>query len=158
VTVDELLDAFQAAWSGRDPDAFAPLCAPDVHYEDPLCPPLTGPAELGAHAQRLWTAFPDARVEQSGPRMLNGDHVAAPMRVLATHRGELEGLPPTGRFLVVQAVVVVQRHPDTGRLWRIRAFFDAYDAGVRLGILPEPGSLGGKALLLLRGFGLRLRG
>ena len=62
MTHDELMDAYQAAWSGRDPGAFAPLCTDDVHYEDPLTPPLTGAAELGAHAQRLWSAFPDARV------------------------------------------------------------------------------------------------
>jgi hypothetical protein len=44
------------------------------------------------------------------------------------------------------------------RLFRIRAFFDAYQSGVQLGILPERGSLGGKALLMLRGFGVRSRG
>jgi steroid delta-isomerase-like uncharacterized protein len=157
MTADELMDAYQAAWSGKDPAAFAPLCTDDVHYEDPLTHPLTGPGELVAHAQHLWAAFPDARVEQTGPRMTSGDHVAAPMKLVATHRGELEGLPPTGRFLVAQAVVVAERHHDSGRLWRVRSFFDAYGAGQQLGILPEPGSLGGKALLMLRGFGLRSR-
>jgi ketosteroid isomerase-like protein len=157
MTHDELMDAYQVAWSERDPAAFAALCTDDVHYEDPLTPPLTGPLQIGAHAQRLWVGFPDARVEQTGPRMVAGDHVSAPMKLVATHRGELEGLPATGRFLVAQLVVVAERHPDDGRLWRIRSFFDPYGAGVQLGILPEPGSLGGKALLMLRGFGLRSR-
>ena len=158
MTPDELLDGFQAAWSGKDPAAFAPLCTPDVHYEDPLTAPLTGPEELAAHAQRLWSGFPDVRVERTGPRMSAGEHVSAPMKLVATHRGELDGLPPTGRFVVVQTVVVCERHPDSGLLWRVRAFFDAYGAGVQLGLMPEPGSLGGKALLMLRGFGLRARG
>jgi SnoaL-like polyketide cyclase len=157
VTHDELLDGWQAAWSGKDPGAFAALCAPDVHYEDPFTAPLTGPAELGAHAQRLWTMFPDARVEQTGPRMTSGDHVAAPLKLVATHRGELDSLPPTGRFIVAQAVVVAERHADSGLLWRVRTFLDAYGAGQQIGLLPEPGSLGGKALLMLRGFGLRSR-
>jgi predicted ester cyclase len=157
MTHDELIDAYQAAWSGKDAAAFAPICTDDVHYEDPLTHPLTGAAEIGAHAERLWAGFPDARVERTGPRMVDGDHVCAPMKLVATHRGELEGLPPTGRFLVAQLVVVAERHADSGRLWRIRAFFDPYGAGVQLGILPEPGSLGGKALLMLRGFGLRSR-
>lgn len=158
MTPDELLDAFQVAWSERDPGAFHEVCTSDVHYEDPVTPPLTGPDALGKHARRLWTAFPDARVEQTGPRMTNGNHVSAPLKLVATHRGELEGLPPTGKFLVVQAVVVAERHPENGLVWRARAFFDAYDAGVKLGVLPERGSLGGKALLMLRGFGLRARG
>ena len=157
MSVDALLDAFQAAWSDRDPAAFAPLCSDDVHYEDPLTRPLEGPAELGAHAARLWTGFPDARVEGPGPRMVAGRHVSAPVKVVATHRGELEGLPPTGRFVVVQAVLVCELAPDEDVLWRIRAFFDGYGAAVQLGLLPEPGSLGGKALLMLRGFGLRSR-
>jgi steroid delta-isomerase-like uncharacterized protein len=157
VTHDELLDAFQDAWTGRDPAAFAACCALDVHYEDPITHPLTGPDELAAHAQRLWTGFPDVRVEQTGPRMTSGQHVSAPLKVVATHRGEIEGLPPTGRFVVVQAVVVAERHEESGLLWRVRTFFDAYDAGVRIGVLPERGSLGGKALLMLRGFGLRAR-
>ena len=42
--IDELVDRWQAAWVGRDRAAFAPLCTPDVHYEDPLCGnPLEGP-------------------------------------------------------------------------------------------------------------------
>lgn len=158
MTTDELLDAFQAAWSDKDPAGFAPLCTPDVHYEDPLTPPLTGPDQLAAHAKRLWSGFPDVRVERIGPRMTSGEHVSAPMKIVATHRGELEGLPPTGQFLVVHAVVVAERHAESGLLWRVRTFFDAYSAGTQLGLLPEPGSLGGKALLMLRGFGLRSRG
>jgi predicted ester cyclase len=158
VTHDELLDAFQAAWTGRDPAAFAQVCTTDVHYEDPATDPLTGPEQLGRHASRLWAGFPDVRLEQTGPRMVSGEHVSAPLKIVATHRGELEGLPPTGKFLVVQAVVVAERQADSGLLWRVRTFFDAYDAGVKLGVLPERGSMGGKALLMLRGFGLRARG
>jgi hypothetical protein len=101
--------------------------------------------------------FPDVRVEQTGPRMTSGDHVSAPLKLVATHRGELDNLPPTGRFIVVQAVVVAERHPDSALLWRVRTFLDAYGAGQQIGLLPEPGSLGGKALLMLRGFGLRAR-
>jgi steroid delta-isomerase-like uncharacterized protein len=157
MTIDELLDAYQDAWSSKDPASFAAICADDVHYEDPLTHPLTGAAEIGAHAERLWSGFPDARVEQTGPRMTSGLHVSAPMKLVATHRGEIEGLPATNRFLVAQLVVVAELQPDTQLLWRIRAFFDAYGIGQQLGLLPEPGTLGGKALLMLRGFGLRSR-
>lgn len=157
-TADDVLDAFQAAWSGRDPGAFHECCTSDVHYEDPVTAPITGPDALAAHAQQLWRGFPDVRVEQTGPRMEHGSHVSAPLKVVATHKGELDGLPPTGRFVVLQAVVVAERHADNGLLWRVRTFFDAYDAGVKLGLLPERGSMGGKALLMLRGFGLRARG
>ena len=153
-TADELIDAWQAAWSGKDPAAFAGLCTPDLHYEDPLTDePLEGAAALGAHAGRLWAGFPDARLEQLGPRVINGNLVAAPAKLLATNREPLEGLPATNRFLVVPVIFYCELHQH--RLQRVRAFFDLYDAGVQLGILPGRGTFGGKALLMLRGFGLR---
>ena len=40
-------------------------------------------------------------------------------------------------------------------LLRVRGFFDLYDAATQLGVLPARGTLGEKALLMLRGFGLR---
>jgi steroid delta-isomerase-like uncharacterized protein len=154
--VDDLVDAFQGAWMSRDPERFRETCAPDLHYEDPLCErPLTGPAALGEHAERLWASFPDVRLERTGPRLTDGQYVAAPVKVLGTHRGEVAGLPATGRFVVVQTVVFCELERDGRRLWRVRAFFDLYDAATQLGVLPRAGSLGERALLLLRGFGLR---
>jgi steroid delta-isomerase-like uncharacterized protein len=154
VTADELIDAWQEAWSGRESAAFAPLCAPDIHYEDPLTgEPLVGPAELGRHAARMWAAFPDARMERTGERLAGGEYLAAPCKLLATHRGQLEGLPPTNRFVVVHCVFYCEIRDE--QLLRVRAFFDLYDAAVQLGVLPARGTLGEKALLVLRGFGLR---
>jgi steroid delta-isomerase-like uncharacterized protein len=156
--VNDLLAAFEAAWTSKDRGAFAEVCTEDVHYEDPLLPqPIDGPAALGAHAARLWSAFPDVRIERTGPLMAGERHVADPVKLVATHRGELEGLPPTGRFVVVHAVFVCELNGAEDRLFRVRTFLDAYGAGVQLGIMPERGSMGEKALLMLRGFGLRAR-
>jgi hypothetical protein len=43
------------------------------------------------------------------------------------------------------------------RLLRVRTFFDLYGAAVELGILPRTGTIGERALLMLRGFGVRTR-
>jgi steroid delta-isomerase-like uncharacterized protein len=154
LSIDELIDAWEAAWSGKDPAAFQTVCAPDVHYEDPVTPePLEGVQELGRHAERLWSAFPDARVQKAGNRLADGGFLAAPSKLLATHRGPLEGLPATNRFIVVHCVFYCQLEHD--RLLRVRAFFDLYDAATQLGVLPGRGTMGEKALLMLRGFGLR---
>jgi steroid delta-isomerase-like uncharacterized protein len=154
VNTDELIDRWEAAWTEKDSSAFADFCCADVHYEDPLTPePLEGAAELGRHAARMWAAFPDARLEQTGARLSDGRFVAAPAKLLATHRGALEGLPPTNRFVVVHCIFYCELRDE--RLLRVRAFFDLYDAAVQLGVLPARGTLGEKALLVLRGFGLR---
>lgn len=154
MTADELVDGWEAAWSGKDPAAFAELCTAAVHYEDPLTEePLEGPEELSAHAERLWAAFPDVRLERSGTRLTDGRYLAAPSKLLGTHRAPLEGLPATNRFLVVHCVFYCELEHE--RLLRVRALFDLYDAATQLGVLPARGTLGEKALLVLRGFGLR---
>jgi steroid delta-isomerase-like uncharacterized protein len=157
-SVDELVDGWQEAWSGRDRAAFAEVCTPDVHYEDPACgEPREGLDALADHAARLWQGFPDARVERTGERLSDGRFVAAPLKILGHHRGELDGLPPTGRFVVVQAVCYCELDAERERLFRVRTFFDAWDAAVQLRILPARGTLSERALLMLRGFGLRAR-
>jgi len=154
VSVAKLIDGWEAAWSGKDTTAFGPVCTADVHYQDPLTSePLEGAAELGRHAARLWAAFPDARVERTGERLSDGKFVAAPCKLLATHREPLEGLPATNRFIVVHCLFYCELAHE--RIHRVRAFFDLYDAAVQLGVLPARGTLGEKALLVLRGFGLR---
>lgn len=153
-SADALFDGWERAWSGRDPMAFEPLCHREVHYEDPLTPaPLRGADAIAARAARLWAAFPDARLHPTGPRLTDGTYASAPGKLLGTHREPLEGIAATNRPLVVHVVCFAELRD--GRFFRMRAFFDAYSAGVELGVLPRPGTLGGRALLLLRGFGLR---
>jgi steroid delta-isomerase-like uncharacterized protein len=154
VNVTELMDGWEAAWSAKEVEAFAEVCDPEVHYEDPITPePLEGIDDLGRHAERLWAAFPDARLQRTGERLTSRRFVAAPSKLLATHRGPLEGLPATNRFIVVHCIFYCETR--RGRLLRVRAFYDLYDAATQLGILPGRGTLGEKALLMLRGFGLR---
>ena len=154
MTPDELIDGWQAAWSGHDGSAFAEVCAAGIQYEDPLTDqPLAGLGALAAQAERLWSGFPDARLEQTGTRLSDGSFVAAPCKLLGTHRQPLEGLPATNRFVVVHCIFYCEL--QNGLLLRVRGFYDVYEAAIQLGVLPARGTLGGKALLMLRGFGLR---
>jgi steroid delta-isomerase-like uncharacterized protein len=154
MTVDELIDGWQAAWSGKDSAAFAEVCAAGIQYEDPLTPtPLSGLDELGTYAGRLWAGFPDARLERTGARLADDQYVAAPCKLLGTNREAFEGLPATNRFVVVHCVFYCELQHEL--LFRVRGFYDVYDAATQLGVLPARGTLGGKALLMLRGFGLR---
>ncbi len=152
--VDELFDAWERAWSGRDPKRFESVCVRGVHYEDPLTPePLVGTRALGDHAQRLWQALPDGRVNSTGTRLTDGTFVCAPCRLIGTHTGRVGRISPTGRAVDVHAIVYAEL--EQGRLLRVRAFFDVYAAATGLGVLPRPGTAGERALLMLRGFGLR---
>ncbi len=153
---DALLDALQSAWTGRRRGAFREMCAPDVHWEDPFCAvPLHGPDALAEHAARLWEAFPDAKVETAGARLTQGRFVAAPVKLGGTHLGELDGVTASGRFVLVHAVLYCELDPPREKLWRVRVFLDGYDTAVQVGLLPKRGSLGERALMVARGFGLR---
>ena len=154
MSIEQVIDRWEAAWSSKDPDAFEPVCADRVHYEDPTTTePLENLESLVTHAQRLWAAFPDARLERTAERVFNERYIAAPCKLLGTHRAPLEGLPASNRFLVVQCVVYAEVEQEL--VLRARAFFDLYDAATQLGVLPAHGTLGERALLMLRGFGLR---
>ncbi len=153
---DELIDAWEAAWSSGDPAAFRPIITGDLHYEDPLTGvPLRGAVELISHARRLWDAFPDVVIEASGRRLGDGEFLAAPARLRGTNRGALGSVPATNRVITVHCVFYCEvRH---GLLGRVRAFFDLYEAATQLGVLPQHGTVGERALLMIRGFGVRAR-
>lgn len=151
--LEELAGRWRAAWQGPA-GGFESCCTPDVAYEDPVAAvPLEGLEALETHAQALRTAFPDIRVEASGESIGSGKLACLTWRALGTHRGDLAGLPPSNRFVVLHGVHYVEL--DDGQVRRARGFFDVYEAAVQLGLLPAHGSLGEKALLMLRGFGYR---
>ena len=157
MSVDALIDGWQAAWSAKEPTEFSSVCAAGISYEDPLTDQLLQGADaLTEHAQRLWVGFPDARLESTGERLAAGRFVAAPCKVLGTNREPIGGLPATNRFVVVHCIFYCELQNDL--LLRVRGFYDVYDAATQLGVLPRRGTLGEKALLMLRGFGLRAPG
>ena len=74
--------------------------------------------------------------------------------MLGTHRARRSGAcRPTNRFVVVHCIFYCEVQHE--RLLRVRGFYDVYDAATQLGVLPGRGTLGEKALMMLRGFGLR---
>jgi steroid delta-isomerase-like uncharacterized protein len=154
-TQTALAQAWHAAWSGRDPAVFVELCAPDLHYEDPLtATPLFGTAALGEHAQRLWRAFPDVTMEATGEPLGNARWLALPARLRGRNTGSLDGLPASHRELVLHVVCWCELDLSGARLWRVRAYYDAHAAAVALGLLPRAGSWRQRAVLAIQGYGL----
>ena len=151
VTPDSLADRWIAAWTTGE---FAPICTADVQYEDPATrEPIVGLDALARHSRGVHDAFPDMRVERTGPRIGDDRYACMPWRAAGTHRGQIAALPGSNRFVTLHGVHFVEL--VDGRIRRARGFFDLYEAGIQLGVLPSRGSLGETAMLLLRGFGLR---
>ena len=156
---DDLVERFWHALTARDRRPFEEICAVDVHYQDPFSEvPLRGIGSLADHVSQLWVAAPDAKVEPAGPRLTGGRMISVPLRITGTHTGAAGPVPATGRPFDTHLVLYCELDADRARLWRIRAFLDAYELAVQLGVLPARGGAADKALMVLRGFGLRLPG
>jgi steroid delta-isomerase-like uncharacterized protein len=148
-----LAERWRAAWVAATPEAFGDCCHVDVVYEDPLAGgPLEGLAPLAEHARLLHTAFPDLRIEDAGPAVVDGDRACVPWRFVGTNKGEMGMLPASDRFLTLHGLHFLELRD--GDVHRARGFFDLYDVAVQLALLPKRGSLGETALMALRGFGL----
>jgi hypothetical protein len=79
-----------------------------------------------------------------------------PWRALGTHRGDIgASLPASDRFVSLHGLHYLEL--SDGLVRRARGFFDLYDAGTQLGLLPARGGMGETVLLMLRGFGVRRR-
>ena len=152
--LDALAERWRHGWQGA---GFEGCCTPDVTYEDPVAvDPLRGVEALDRHAAGLRGAFPDLRIESTAPTLVRGVHACIPWRATGTHRGDLGTmLPATDHFVALHGLHYMEL--SDGAVRRARGFFDLYDAGTQLGLLPARGGLGESALLLLRGFGLRRR-
>jgi steroid delta-isomerase-like uncharacterized protein len=140
------------AWSGDA--SFDACCAHDVQYEDPLVhDPLRGLEALEEHAATVREALPDLRIERTGQALTGGAFLCIPWRAVGTHKNGTATLPATNRFIALHGLHYLEL--VDGVIHRGRGYFDLYDAGSQLGILPARGGLGESVLLMLRGFGLR---
>jgi hypothetical protein len=152
--VRDPVDAFLDAWNGRVQAAFAAPARPTCTTRTRSSVSRSGARGARDARGRLWEAFPDVRIEEAGERLRGGAFTALPVKALGTNTGELDGLPPTKRFVVVHAVVYAEvRGPGSS------ARGSSATATTRRAAraAPAPGTLGDKALLALRGFGLAPR-
>lgn len=153
---EALLNRVVRTLGSRDRQAVTALVTHDVHYEDAFVGvPLLGPDQLADHLALVWGAFPDARFEATGPLLHDGHRIVAiPMRVTGNHTAALAGIPASERFLHVHGMLVLELDATAHRVHRARVFADRYAAAVQLGVLPQAGTVGDRAVRAIQGFGL----
>lgn len=94
-------------WDNGNLDALTDFLAPDYRrHVSPTLPPL----DLDEQIERLTGfrhAFPDITLTVEEVTA-EGDRIAFRSTITGTHRGELAGLPPTGRRVAVGLVDIVR--------------------------------------------------
>jgi steroid delta-isomerase-like uncharacterized protein len=113
-------------------DAFV---APDVTIHMPGQPSVRGREAFKQLAAAYFTAFPDFH-ETTEDEIAAGDKVARRVTWRGTHRGELMGLPPTGREVTVSGMRIF--HIADDKIAEEWAVDDALGMMQQLGMIPVP--------------------
>ncbi|KPC59860.1 ester cyclase [Streptomyces chattanoogensis] len=132
------LNRFHAAVNSGDPEiiskAIDEFVAPDMVFHAPVPMGATGAEALKRVWEGLLRAFPDIHVAVE-ETITEGDKVVSRNTVTGTHRGEYQGLPPTGKT-VTYSEIFIFRFVD-GRIAEIRGVVDVLAQLRQLGALPS---------------------
>lgn len=132
------LNRFHSAMNSGDPEiiskAIDEFVAPDMLFHAPVPMGATGAEALKRVWEVLLRAFPDIHVAVE-EMITEGDKVVSRNTVTGTHRGEYQGLPPTGKAVTYNEIFIF-RLAD-GRIAEIRGVVDVLAQLRQLGALPS---------------------
>jgi steroid delta-isomerase-like uncharacterized protein len=99
--------AVEEGWNQGKLEVFDELLAPNCVFNEPSLPggKITGPHAYKQRAQMFRAAFPDLRITVND-QFEDGDKVVLRWTVTGTHKGELMGIPPTGKHVTVTGISI----------------------------------------------------
>jgi steroid delta-isomerase-like uncharacterized protein len=153
----ELVKAHMAAEDRQDVEATVATFTDDCYYRVPgLGVDLRGKDEIRGWYRELFGAVPDFR-NADEQYWGAGDTVFYEARMEGTHLGVWAGWAPTGRRFSVPMLVRIPIAPD-GLLEAEIVYSDAAALFSQLGVLPERGARGERAMQAVHRLRMRLRG
>jgi steroid delta-isomerase-like uncharacterized protein len=142
---EEVALSYLAAVGERNLDAMVAHLSDEVIEDITPVGILRGPGEVREFFSGLFAAFPDFRftVEQS----ISNPHMAAVQwRATGTFRGApFQGIEPTGRRVDIRGCDCIE--VEDGKIVRNTGYYDGAAFARGLGLLPQVGSGGEKAML-----------
>jgi steroid delta-isomerase-like uncharacterized protein len=134
-STDTALQEWAAAWSAGDADRLAAIFTGGCVYEDGTMGVLTrGKAELKAFADGIFAAIPDFAVELSS-RFTAGPWAGMEWTMSGTHRGDLPGLPATGKPFTLRGASILEL--SSGQLARCTDYWDMVSFLKQIGAMPS---------------------
>jgi steroid delta-isomerase-like uncharacterized protein len=128
-----------AAWNRGDAAGVVANMAEDVIWRDiALGMPLQGPAALAESAQTYMDAFPDLRVKVNS-YTVDGPRLAQEWTSTGTHRGEMLGIPPTGRWVETYGCLITTCD-ESGLVIEGSVYWNPLEMLRQLGIVSALGS------------------
>jgi len=121
-------------WNTRDTGILDEFMAPDVVYHGTSME-MNGIEEYKQVYQSFLSAFHDTKLTIDG-LIAEGDKVMSRVTMLGVHKGELEGLPPTGKTFTISAFTAF-RIVD-GKIAEEWEIFDELGLMMQLGMELKP--------------------
>jgi steroid delta-isomerase-like uncharacterized protein len=131
----------------------AELLTDDIVWSDPALPaPVYGIPAVQDFMRASFRTFSDLRFSEPDPPhfTVTGDLVAWEWRMEGTMTGAADppGFAPTGKSVRIDGVDLWTMRD--GRIARYQAFYDMTDVARQLGLMPERGSAGERAMVALQ--------
>ncbi len=130
-------------WNGRRLEVVDELLAPTFSNHDPNTPDLgTGPEAYKKLVNLYTTAFPDLRfsIEEI---ISDQDKVVMRWQSSGTHKGDLGGIAPTNKQIVVEGVTI--NHIENGKILDQHVSWDALGMMQQLGVIAVTAEARGRA-------------
>jgi steroid delta-isomerase-like uncharacterized protein len=127
-----LLDRRRMAIAYRDERGLAALYAETIRLESPLAGLAVGRDAAVKATWAFFEAFPDVTIDEE-TFAIDGDRVAIIAHVGGTHRGEIMGLPPSGRQFRFRAAFLLR--VDDGLIVEEQRIYDFTGLLVQIGAL-----------------------
>jgi steroid delta-isomerase-like uncharacterized protein len=128
---------FEELWNDRNLTVIDEIISPDYIHHDPQAADI--PAGIDGYRQfvdRYINAFPDLHMTVED-EIVAGDVVAVRWTVTGTHRGQLPGLPPTGKSISLTGMSIARL--------RDGKFVESWNNWDALGMMQQLTSASGKA-------------
>jgi steroid delta-isomerase-like uncharacterized protein len=131
---DRMFEDWAAAWSLHDGEKLLSLCTDDCVYEDVTMNAVNrGKAEVKAFADATFAAFPDFKIALTS-EFTTGNWAGAEWTMSGTHRGDLPGMPATGKSFSVRGATICEL--QAGRIKRISDYWDMVTFLKQIGLMP----------------------
>ena len=126
---------FEEMWNSKNLAVVDELVAPNFVFHNSV-QTLYGPEGFKQFATTYHTAFPEAHFTVEDV-IAEGDTVALRWSARATHKGELLGIPPTGKEVTVTGITITLI--SNGKSVESWGEFDALGMLQQIGVIPKMG-------------------
>lgn len=126
---------YEEVWNGGNLAVIDELVASNAVFRDPATT-LHGPEGFKQYVTMYRTAFPDTHFTIED-EIAEGEKVVTRWTARGTHKGELQGIPPTGKQVAVTGIVINQL--SNGKVVEGWSNFDALGMLQQLGVIPAMG-------------------